>query len=251
MKWGLILADALTSDLETLRNGVVLLLDMKDLSSKNFSFELEKVFVTAFQEAYPLRIKQFIIVNAPLLIRGVINCAKPFMKSKMRERIESVKTGSGLWKWVDKDQVPSCVGGTFDEKKDGSYPTTAWQFVVSKVSGDLPDLTVKSNRKKGKEARIADEMLLIDPDVKPTLIGSSSKKEENFNADDQKADLLSALSSDDTLPPVLQDPLTAADEQLQETIISSLDAALEAKSSKKLQKKNEKTEPVIETEADI
>ncbi|ETO19125.1 hypothetical protein RFI_18113, partial [Reticulomyxa filosa] len=49
MKSVLILADALTSDLETLRNGVVLLLDMKDLTTKNFSFELEKVFITAFQ----------------------------------------------------------------------------------------------------------------------------------------------------------------------------------------------------------
>jgi len=48
-------------------------------------------------------------------------------------------------------QIPSLLFSlfnSFDDNNDGSYPTTAWQFVVSKISGDLPDLTVKSNRAK-------------------------------------------------------------------------------------------------------
>jgi len=232
----LVLADALTSDLDTLRNGVVLLLDMNGLNSSNFSFELEKVFITAFQEAYPLRIKHFIIVNAPLLVRGVINCAKPFMKAKMRERIVSVKTGNALWNLVDKSQVPSCAGGTFDENKDGSYPTTAWQFVVSKSTGDLPDLTVKGNKPKtGKSSNPVDPVL-IDDDDEWMRQKRTPKQAQNQN-------IPSSTMMDHFVPSEsISDlkPQSSAEYSVStQAIIHSVDAALEVKTATNQEKRNE------------
>ncbi len=49
MKSVLTLADAMLSDIDTLRNGAIIVFDMKGLSRENFSFQLEKVFVKAFQ----------------------------------------------------------------------------------------------------------------------------------------------------------------------------------------------------------
>ena len=82
--------------------------------------------------------KQFIIVNAPVLIRAVLGVAKPFLPKKLRRRITSVKTGENLWKLVDPTQVPQSIGGTFDLNNDGRYPTTAWEYVSSMVVGDMP-----------------------------------------------------------------------------------------------------------------
>merc|ERR1719242_2470077 len=51
----------------------------------------------------------------------------------------SVKSTEGtgtLWNHVSPTQVPQCIGGTYGTSNDGTQPSSAWQFVCSKVVGD-------------------------------------------------------------------------------------------------------------------
>eukprot|EP01083_Nonionella_stella_P033435 91542_1 len=143
MKALMVWIDSISSDLDICRNGIVLLFDMRGLNKDNMSLDLEKVFLQAFQDCYPMRICKFIICDAPVLIRAVIQIGKLVLSKKLSSRIVSVKstenTGS-LWKYVDHTQVPKCLNGRFDEVSDQSEPTNAWQFVCSKVVGDSSNI---------------------------------------------------------------------------------------------------------------
>ena len=146
IKAAMVYCDALTSDLDVCRNGIVLLFDMQGFKVEHLNSGLEKVFFSAFNDTYPLRIKRFIVVNAPMYIRGVIHILKILLSKKLGNRIVSCKSENGdkkgsLWKEIDISQAPKCVHGKFDTNNDGSYPTNAWSFVCSKISGDLPPMT--------------------------------------------------------------------------------------------------------------
>merc|ERR1712244_116525 len=104
MKSLMVWIDSISSDLQILRNGIVLLFDMKGLNKENMSLDLEKVFIKAFQDCYPMRIKQFIIVDAPIIIRAAVQIGKLILTKKLSSRIISVKSNinnGSLWKYVD------------------------------------------------------------------------------------------------------------------------------------------------------
>merc|ERR1719334_2067037 len=142
MKSLMVWVDAISTDLGVCRNGIVILFDMNGLNKENLSLDLEKVFIKAFQDCYPLRIRQFLVVDAPIIVRGALQLGKLVLSKKLSSRIMSVKSTEGtgtLWNHVHSSQVPPCIGGTYNEANDGTQPSNAWQFVCSKVVGDNAD----------------------------------------------------------------------------------------------------------------
>merc|ERR1719295_2394944 len=142
MKSLMVWVDALSTDLHVCRNGIVILFDMNGLNKENLSLDLEKVFIKAFQDCYPLRIRQFLVVDAPIIVRGALQLGKLVLSKKLSSRIMSVKSTEGtgtLWNHVHSSQVPPCIGGTYNEANDGTQPSNAWQFVCSKVVGGDTD----------------------------------------------------------------------------------------------------------------
>merc|ERR1719334_540567 len=142
MKSLMVWVDALSTDLHVCRNGIVILFDMNGLNKENLSLDLEKVFIKAFQDCYPLRIRQFLVVDAPIIVRGALQLGKLVLSKKLSSRIMSVKSTEGtstLWNHVHPSQVPQCIGGSYNEANDGTQPSNAWQFVCSKVVGDNTD----------------------------------------------------------------------------------------------------------------
>merc|ERR1719334_2089962 len=179
MKALMVLVDAISSDVEVCRNGVVILLDMNGLSKDKLALDLEKVFIKAFQDCYPMRIRQFIIVDAPVLVRAAVQLGKLVLSKKLSSRIVSVKstpdTGS-LWQYVDAKEVPSCINGTFDQGNDGSRPSNAWQFVCSKVVGDDCEATLQQHDEDDAEQK-EDAKQNVAVATDNSTVSRTSKKE--------------------------------------------------------------------------
>jgi len=178
MKALMVLVDAISSDVEVCRNGVVVLLDMNGLSKDKLALDLEKVFIKAFQDCYPMRIRQFIIVDAPVLVRAAVQLGKLVLSKKLSSRIVSVKstpeTGS-LWQYVDGKEVPRCINGTFDEGNDGSRPSNAWQLVCSKVIGDDSEATLQRDEDEDDDEQDIKED--VQEEVSTAAVRRESKKE--------------------------------------------------------------------------
>jgi len=143
MKSLMVLIDSVCSDLDVLRGGIVLLFDMKGLNKDNFMIDLQKVFIKAFQDRYPIRIKQFIVFQAPIIIRGGIKIAKVILSKKLSGRIVSVKSKEELNKMIEDGNLPPILGGTANE-------SSAWDYVLN-VSTNAIDLMEESQKEEKSE----------------------------------------------------------------------------------------------------
>lgn len=63
--------------------------DMKGSSLNNVNPVLVKKFLKCFQEAYPLRPKGLIFVNAPSFFEMMYNLFKSFLSDKLRKRVRN------------------------------------------------------------------------------------------------------------------------------------------------------------------
>merc|ERR1712228_817952 len=142
-----VLVDSVVSDLDNLRSGVVILLAMKGLKAENLSLDLEKVLIKTFQNRYPIRIKQFYILDANILIRGAIKIAKVIMGKKLSGRIVSVKSSgdkNGLSEFIDLTQLPPVLGGTFNA-------INAWDYVLNASSNAFELMRESQEEEKSED----------------------------------------------------------------------------------------------------
>ncbi|KAG8237523.1 hypothetical protein J437_LFUL017573 [Ladona fulva] len=98
--------------------GDIFLFDMNNVNLSYFSklsFPMVKKVLTCAQEAYPQRLKQIHILNAPTYVDKFVNLFKSLMKEKMRSRFH-VHSGSleNLHKWIHPSVLPSDYGGQGD-----------------------------------------------------------------------------------------------------------------------------------------
>merc|ERR1712154_328331 len=77
-------------------------------------------------DRYPMRIRMFIIFQAPLIIRGAIKIAKVILSKKLSGRIVPVKSAEELNKLITNDNLPP----KFDTN-------SAWDFVLNTSTNAL------------------------------------------------------------------------------------------------------------------
>ena len=129
----LIYIDSITCDINVCRNGLSVIFNLDGLIIRPSNFNLLKqtiqTLIECFQNAYPLRLKKFIIVNAPYLLAKLISFSKLFLKKKLSKRIIVCENSDQIFKIIDKKNVPKIIGGTYINKQF----TNCWEFVCSKV----------------------------------------------------------------------------------------------------------------------
>lgn len=60
--------NAMSYDLDAVRNGIVMVSDSKNVSWANFSLRLEKRAAEFYQDSYPVRIKAIVLLDAPVIV---------------------------------------------------------------------------------------------------------------------------------------------------------------------------------------
>lgn len=110
-------------------NGVVIIMDFEGLSLKQvraLSPSFSKLLLTFIQEAVPLRMKEFHIVNQPYVFKMVWALFKPFIGEKLKNRLEFHGSDMRkLHKYISPDHLPKNYGGNLPLLDYGSkdwYP---------------------------------------------------------------------------------------------------------------------------------
>eukprot|EP00899_Mesostigma_viride_P008292 jgi/Mesvir1/17464/Mv08735-RA.1 len=106
---------AACSDIEEVRRGCVVVVNMEGFGWSNFSLEMERRAAILYQDGLPLRLKAIYLLRPPLLVHAVIAACKVFLKQKLRERLCLVRSLEALHAFVPPESLPTCIGGTYNE----------------------------------------------------------------------------------------------------------------------------------------
>jgi CRAL/TRIO domain len=66
------IVDAHHPNIEAMRAGMVMITEVKGMGWKNFSLEMEKHAAKLYQDAYPVRIKAMVMLNAPKIFQVMV-----------------------------------------------------------------------------------------------------------------------------------------------------------------------------------
>jgi len=102
---------------ETQNKGITLVIDMENMEWANFETAFLKGLVDFFQDSIPARIKAVLIYRAPWWVSMLLTMVNPFLKEKMKKRIKVLGEGE-LMPWIERDQLPIDLGGTFHYDHD-------------------------------------------------------------------------------------------------------------------------------------
>jgi len=92
------------------RNGVIMVEDLEGFGWKHFDLNFQKKMMAVFQDAFPQRMKQTLVMNPPAIMKIIMTLIRPFMKAKFLERIKVIKTKE-LDEYVDLGQLHETYGG--------------------------------------------------------------------------------------------------------------------------------------------
>lgn len=113
LKLAFYMGELLTSSPKTAQVGVTIISNMDGLEWANFDNQFQRNIINFFQANIPARVKNIILYRSPWWVSMLVKMVSPFLKQKMRERIHICDEGD-LLQFVEPDQLPSNLGGTFD-----------------------------------------------------------------------------------------------------------------------------------------
>lgn len=103
---------------ESVRNGVSWTILAKGVGYKNHSYEAHRRCAAVYSGAYPIRLKEITILDTHALFHFLFSLVAMLMSRKIRDVIRMTSTKTYLeTQRLDKDTLPSCMGGTFTEEK--------------------------------------------------------------------------------------------------------------------------------------
>lgn len=95
------------------RNGIVIIEDMTRCGLRNFDYQSMKELIAIYQNHFPGRIKQVLLVNPPRPIRFVVKLVKLlWSKSKVMQRILFLDSLERVKTFVDPTQLVTRLGGS-------------------------------------------------------------------------------------------------------------------------------------------
>ncbi|ODN00165.1 Retinaldehyde-binding protein 1 [Orchesella cincta] len=125
---GRYLVDALIETSDFLTKGGILLCDCKGGSlshAKQYTIPNILKFVNVFWKAYPIQIKGLYYVNAPFFVKPVFGVVKPFLPSKLKERVLITSGVTELHERVSPEILPAeSFGGKLSIEE-----ATSWSII--------------------------------------------------------------------------------------------------------------------------
>lgn len=115
MKVGLMIGDIRLLEEQVGIAGDIYVLDASVATASHFakfSPTVIKKFLIAVQEAYPVKVKEVHIINVSAIVDTIMNLVRPFVKEKIRNRIQFHSNLESLYKHVPKAMLPNEYGGS-------------------------------------------------------------------------------------------------------------------------------------------
>jgi hypothetical protein len=103
--------EATQPDISSIREGMVMICESKGIAWKNFSLEIEKRGAALYQDAYPVRIKEMSVLNAPLIMRTMYLLCKPFLGKRIKEVFHMDAQLPDIQQRIKRDNLPTTMGG--------------------------------------------------------------------------------------------------------------------------------------------
>jgi len=93
------------------RNGLIFVCDLEGVGWKNIDIALQRKVNNAMMDNFPLRIQKVLILNPPGILGAIMGCVRVFVKKKIMDRIQTLRTRDELLDHIDADQLWSEFGG--------------------------------------------------------------------------------------------------------------------------------------------
>jgi len=106
--------------IDFLRNGLTTVQDLTGYGWKHFDIDFQKEMSSFWVDTFPIRMKNILCLNAPLIFGAVLKICKTFMKGKMLNRVEAVDKPKDLRKWITEENLLEKFGGSVQ------YDHAAW-----------------------------------------------------------------------------------------------------------------------------
>lgn len=118
IKLAYFMGECVTASLKTQRNGITLIIDLTGTEWANFDANFMAEIIGFFQNHIPAAVKNILIWRAPWWIRTAIKIVSPFLKEKMRKRIQLCDNLHALLEFVDEADLPEEFGGSLEYDHD-------------------------------------------------------------------------------------------------------------------------------------
>jgi len=125
---GYYMFNALNSDIESMRKGMVFISDCGGMGWKNFSLKAQKKNAEIFQDAYAIRINKMVLLDAPFVMAAMLKLIRAILSKKMKETIVIDKTETFFESGqLPKELTPPKYGGTASDDE-------AFKFLEEKLA---------------------------------------------------------------------------------------------------------------------
>jgi hypothetical protein len=103
--------EATQPDISSIREGMAMICEAKGIAWKNFSLEIEKRGAALYEDAYPVRIKELSVLNAPAIMRIMYVVVKPFLGKRVKEVFHMDAKLPDVQQRIKRDNLPTTMGG--------------------------------------------------------------------------------------------------------------------------------------------
>ncbi|KAI9373933.1 CRAL-TRIO domain-containing protein [Aspergillus egyptiacus] len=110
------------------------LFDMTGFSLANMEYAPVKFIIRCFETYYPDCLGVLLIHNAPRVFNGVWKIIKPWMDQRIVEKIVFTRTVADLEKYIDRDRIPTELGGSEDWEYEYVEPEPDENRVMADVA---------------------------------------------------------------------------------------------------------------------
>lgn len=97
---------------KTQDSGVTIIVDMSGFEWKNFELGMQRQILNMFTNNIPARVKNILLYRAPWWVATMVKVISPFLKEKMRGRIQVCPQGT-LERFCKASQLPQSLDGQF------------------------------------------------------------------------------------------------------------------------------------------
>ena len=135
----------------TQMSGFNFILDMRDSSWKKFDVKLLTKFLMFVQDHYPARLKRVLIIDAPKWVYIIIKAMKPFMKTKLANRIFFIELKRNIiHSFIIYFVINSLIifGYKEKEKKKKNWRNTLRKRIYHKILEENFNMIMKNGSKK-------------------------------------------------------------------------------------------------------
>ncbi|XP_065193490.1 tyrosine-protein phosphatase non-receptor type 9-like [Sycon ciliatum] len=95
----------------TVACGITILVNLRGMKPTKNDREMAETIMSLLQDQYPARIKHIFVIDAPWYMRRLFRLISPFLKAKMRERVQMVRVQE-LLDHFPRKTLPVSLGGT-------------------------------------------------------------------------------------------------------------------------------------------